>query len=188
MVSIPYNGTVSKYAVEIINETGVKKSWNNSVSSNWILNFVYLYDGSVYHATNDFTAYDGFWMYFYIDNASLYYSGVDNATGCASIDDAIDYLNNYTTYAAGLTFDSNQYITVIFVVILFMFAYLGETAEQNDHMRRALNFFLAGIIALFGGVSLTQFLPWYYSFVFLTAMGFYWIRAFNNFGKLKKIS
>jgi hypothetical protein len=188
LVSIPYNGTVSKYDVYIINDTGTSKNWTVAVSDGWILSYVFYWNTSTetYIITNNFLAYTGYWMYFYVSGLTLYYPGA--GSGCASIDDAISYLENNTTYAAGLTFDENQYLTVIFIIIMALFAGLAETAKKQDRIRRAVNFFLAGIIGIFGAVSLTQFLPWYYSFAFLTATGFYWLRAFLNFGKVKKIT
>jgi hypothetical protein len=166
-------------------------TWTQATANGIVLDFIYNWSDTsqVYLLSDHFEGYLGHWVYFYNITYDIYYNETGgNATGCASIDDALDFLNNHTTYDAGLTFDTNQYVTILFIVVMFFFAYTAETAPKTDHTRRGLNFFAAGIIALFGGVSITQFLPWYYSFTFLTIMSFYWLRAAVNLKKIKKIT
>ena len=78
MVSIPVNVTVPKWDVNISNDdTGVVKTWNESVTAGWITTWVYFQNVSWgnYQATDYFFPWHGHWIYSY-ENITLQYDGV----------------------------------------------------------------------------------------------------------------
>ena len=78
MVSIPVNVTVPKWDVNISNDdTGVVKTWNESVTANWVDQWIYYWNVSdgLYITTNYFFPWHGHWIYSY-ENITLLYDGV----------------------------------------------------------------------------------------------------------------
>jgi hypothetical protein len=198
IVVCPYNYNIS---ILFINETGIKlyQNYTNesaafgtyylNISSMTPLNYSYNYTWFVnttdYNGSNYFL---GNYYWFETENLTCP-DGCELLALINALEARIIILENSLGIGDDtLVIDTNQFLIIMFVIVFSIFAYIAETANKKDHARRGLNFFIAGIIGLFGGVALAAIFNWWFSFAFLTMTGFYWIRAAVNLGKLRNMA
>ncbi len=85
-----------------------------------------------------------------------------------------------------ILYNADQLLLILTTVLIIGFAYLGETSEKKDYLRRGLYFMFVWVLCLFGGIYITQTYEWYLAFVLITASGFYALRSFINLGMVKR--
>lgn len=87
-----------------------------------------------------------------------------------------------------IVYNSDQFLLLISVILISVFAYLGESSDKKDHLRRGIYFMFVWILSMFTGLYFTQIYEWYISFTLISISGFYALRGFINFGMVKKFS
>jgi len=118
MVSLPKNETVDKTEIYVRNATN-NYTWNNAVANGIILTFLYNFSGGYYNQQN-FTPYQGYWLWFYDTNYSLWINGTAN--------DGVTYLD-YTVENEG--FGMGMVILFSFVISIAVVA-VFMPRRKND--------------------------------------------------------
>jgi len=90
--------------------------------------------------------------------------------------------------ATEILYNSDQLLLIVSTVFILVFAYLGETSDKKDHLRRGIYFMFVWILALFGGVYFAQLIEWYIPFVLISISGFYALRGFINLGMVRRFT
>ena len=85
-----------------------------------------------------------------------------------------------------ILYNADQLLLIISVVLIGVFAYLGETSEKKDHLRRGIYFMFVWILCMFEGLYISQMYEWYLSFSLIGISGFYALRGFINLGMTKR--
>ena len=85
-----------------------------------------------------------------------------------------------------ILYNADQLLLIISVVLIAVFAYLGEASDKKDHLRRGIYFMFVFVLCLFEGVYIAQAYQWYLSFSLISISGFYALRGFLNFGNVKR--
>lgn len=87
-----------------------------------------------------------------------------------------------------IAYNSEQLLLILSVILIAVFAYLGETSDRKDYLRRGLYFMFVWILCMFGGIAIIQAYEWYFPFVLIAISGFYALRGFVNLGMVKRFS
>jgi hypothetical protein len=87
-----------------------------------------------------------------------------------------------------ILYNPDQLLLIISVVLIGVFAYLGETSDRKDHLRRGLYFVFVWILCMFAGIYIIQMYEWYLPFTLISISGFYALRGFVNLGLVKRFS
>lgn len=85
-----------------------------------------------------------------------------------------------------ILYNADQLLLIITTVFIIGFAYLGETSDKKDFLRRGLYFMFTFILCLFCGAYIAQMYEWYLPFTLMSISGFYALRGFVNLGMVKR--
>ena len=85
-----------------------------------------------------------------------------------------------------ISYNDPQLLLIISIILIVGFAYLGETSDKKDYLRRGLYFMFTFILCLFLGKSITQLYEWWLSFTLISISGFYALRGFIDIGMASK--
>lgn len=85
-----------------------------------------------------------------------------------------------------IIYQADQLLLIISVVLIAVFAYLGESSDRKDYLRRGIYFMFVFFLCLFGGLYISQTYDWYLSFTLVSISGFYALRGFINLGMTKR--
>ena len=87
-----------------------------------------------------------------------------------------------------ILYNADQLLLILSVVLISTFAYLGESSDKKDHLRRGIYFMFVWILCMFSGLYISQVYEWYLSFTLVSISGFYALRGFINLGMAKKFT
>lgn len=85
-----------------------------------------------------------------------------------------------------ILYNADQLLLIISTVFIIGFAYLGETSDKKDYLRRGLYLMFVWILCMFTGLYISQMYEWYLSFTLISISGIYALRAFLNLGMVKR--
>jgi hypothetical protein len=85
-----------------------------------------------------------------------------------------------------LLYNADQLLLILTIILICVFAYLGETSDRKDYLRRGLYFMFTFILCLFSGAYIAQMYEWYLPFTLMSISGFYALRGFINLGMVKR--
>jgi hypothetical protein len=172
LVSLPKNEVVAKTLVRFVNDTH-NYTWNEAVTNNVVLNFLYGWFDGHYTLNDTFLGYKGYWIYFYNTGYDLWI----NVTATNGTD--------WLYLGAMLSIDDSQFYLLILISLWAFFIFLYEEKQKNIYAL-CLVFLGLPLGIIISGIAYYNSYPFGYLISFIIILISFLIPAYNQYKGKKK--